>query len=128
MFGWFKKHDDRYREELRNDFLRVTTKLKSADSAIQMAVGHSINLANSLFMQRFGGVAGFRALSKSEKLKYIEALTITEENMAKDQPHASIGFALFKMWIGALTEEDEELRKEFSHGLSELSRKGDLPI
>ena len=121
MFGWFRKHDDQHREGLRNDFLRVTTKLKSADPGIRMAVGHSINMANSLFMQRFGGVQGFRALSRSEKLKYIEALTKAEGNTAKEQPHRSIGFALFKMWVGALTEEDEELIEEFSHGLAELS-------
>ena len=128
MFGWFKKHDNRDREGLRNDFLRTTTKLKSADSAIQMAVGHSINMANSMFMTRFGGIERFRALSASEKCKYIEALTKAEEDAAKKDPAMSIGFALFKMWIGALTAEDEELLQEFSQRLAELSQKGDFSI
>lgn len=128
MFGLFKKRENPHREELRNDYVRVTTMLKAADPTIQMAVGHSINMANSIFMERFGGIANFRSLSKSEKLKYIEALTSAEEKMAKEQPHAAVGFALFKMWIAALTEEDEELLQRFSNGLAELSRKGDLPV
>lgn len=128
MFGFFRKRENPHRVGLRDDFLRVTTRLRAADPVIQMAVGHSINMANSLFIQRFGSIAGFRGLSKPEKFQYIEALTNAEENMAKEQPQAAVGFALFKMWIAALTEEDEELLQEFSTGLAELSRKGDLPL
>lgn len=128
MFGFFKKRENPHRAGLRDDFLRVTTRLRAADPAIQMAVGHSINMANSLFIQRFGSIAVFRGLPKPEKYKYIEALTNAEEKMTKEKPQAAVGFALFKMWIGALTEDDEDLLQEFSAGLAELSRKGDLPL
>lgn len=126
MFGLFRKRENSQREGLRQDFERATTKLRRADPFVQAAVGHSINMANSIFMQRFGNVDQFRALPKDEKIQYIMALSRAEEGFAKDQPHAAVGFALFKMWIGALTAEDEELVQQFSKALAVLSAQGDV--
>lgn len=126
MFGLFRKRENPDRERLRQDFARVMTKLGQAENLIQVAVGHSVNMANSMFTQRFGSVAAFRKLPKKKKIEYITALSRAEEAFAKEQPHTSVGFALFKMWVGAVTEDDEELIQEFSKGLESLSKKGDL--
>jgi len=126
MFGLFGKKENPHRTGLREDFERVTSALHRADGPTQMAVGHSINLANSMFVQRFGSPDAFRKLPQSEKSKYLEQLTAAEEKLQKEQPHASIGFALFKMWVGTLAANDDELMHQFSKGLSSFSAKGDL--
>lgn len=126
MFGLFRKRENPHRAGLRQDFARVTSTLGRAENLVQVAVGHSINMANSMFIQRFGSAARFRKLPKNQRLEYIAALSRAEEKMVKEQPHAAVGFALFKMWIAAVTEDDEELIQEFSKGLASFSRKGDL--
>jgi hypothetical protein len=68
-------------------------------------------------------VDAFRALSKEEQFDYMRALSQME---AKLPPDGMIGFALFKMWVGAVAAGDEGLIREFSRGLEPLSRKGDL--
>lgn len=128
MFGWFRKREDSNRQGLRDDFVNVTTKLQGAEEVVQMAVGHTINILNTAFITRFKSIAEFRNISASEKFKYIESLTVFEDKIRQKDPAASIGAALFKMWVGALTANDEELCQQFSKGLATLSRKGDLPI
>ena len=125
--GWFsKKIEPPGRKEFRAEFESVTARLRKSDEVTQMAVGHSINMAHSFFAQRFGNTSAFRALSTDEKHSYIESLTAMEEKMMQKDPHAGLGFGLFKMWIGAVTANDEELVKEFSGVLASFSKKGDL--
>lgn len=127
--GWFfKKSEPPGRKEFRAEFETVTGRLRAADEATQMAVGHSINMAHSFFAQKFGDVKSFRALPSGEKHSYIQSLTAMEETMMQKDPHAGLGFGLFKMWVGALTANDEELAKEFSNTLAFFSKKGDLGV
>lgn len=125
--GWFsKKTEPAGRKEFRAEFQKVTTRLRGADDAAQMAIGHSVNLAHSFFVKRFGDTKSFRALSAKEKNAYIESLSAMEAKMLESDPAAGLGFGLFKMWVGAVTANDDELVKEFSDGLAFFSRKGNL--
>lgn len=128
MFGFFKKKEPPGRKELRQEFAQVTSALRRADDLAQVAVGHSINMANSMFIQRFKSIDAFRQLPKAERLNYIQSLTAFEERMSQQDPHTAIGFGLFKMWVGVVSENDDELVSEFSKALGYFSRKGDLPI
>lgn len=125
--GWFlKKSEPAGRKDFRAEFEAVTARLRGANEVTQMAVGHSINMAHSFFAQRFGDVKSFRALPSSEKYSYIQSLTAMEEKMMEKDPGAGLGFGLFKMWVGAVTANDEELVKEFSNTLAFFSKKGDI--
>ena len=125
--GWFsKKTQPPGRREFRAEFEAATARLRRTDEVTQMAVGHSINMAHSFFAQRFGDAKSFRALSADEKHSYIQSLTAMEEKMMQKDPHAGLGFGLFKMWVGALTANDEELVREFSNALAFFSKKGNL--
>ena len=125
--GWlFSKKELSGRKEFREEFVTVMDKLRSADELIQVAVGHALNLMNTAFMQRFGAIKTFRALPQEEKNAYIRSLAKAEEGLISKDPHAALGIGLFKMWIGALTADDEELIRQFSEELALISRKGDL--
>ena len=43
-----------------------------------------------------------------------------------DMP-SSLGFGLFKMWVGATAELDTELMQKFSLELAYFSKKGNIP-
>lgn len=128
MFGFFKKKEPPGRKELREEFEKFTNALRRADDVTQMAVGHSINMANSMFIKRFGSIDAFCQQPKGERIKYIQSLTAFEEKMSQQDPSVALGFGLFKMWVGVLSEQDQELMSQFSKELGYFSRKGDLPV
>lgn len=114
----FSKKEPPGRKAFREEFDTVTAKLRRADELSQVAVGHSVNMANSFFIQRFSTIESFRKLPKAEKLAYIQSLTAMEEKLTGKDPHAAVGFGIFKMWVGALSEDDEELIARFSKELA----------
>lgn len=127
MFGFGKKKEDPNRKALRQEFESVTSALRTADATAQIAVGHAINMANSLFHKSFSGVNGFQDLPKSERISYINKLTDMESPLkSKGDMPASLGFGLFKMWAGAAAELDAELMNQFSRELAYFSKKGDI--
>ena len=126
MFGVFGNKERPDRKALRLEFETVTKALHSADELTQIAVGHSINLANTAFVARFSTVEGFKAIPAIERIEYIKGLSRAEEAIGHGDSQAALGFGLFKMWIGAVTASDEELATQFSKELSFFSRKGDL--
>lgn len=126
MFGLFKKSATPHRDGLREDFDKLMDSLNQASPIARVAVGDSINMVNTAFVARFGRPEAFRTLPKDEKLKYIASLIKAEELASRGHPEASVAFALFKMWIAALTENDDELFSHFSKGIAVLSKEGDL--
>lgn len=127
MFGFFKKKEPPGRMELREEFEKFTSALRRADAKTQIAVGQSINMANSMFIKRFGSPDAFCQKATSERIEFIKSLTAFEEKMSQQDPPVALGFGLFKMWVGVLGEQDYELMSQFSKELGYFSRKGDLP-
>ncbi|CEO38673.1 hypothetical protein [Photobacterium kishitanii] len=129
MFGFFNKKEDPNRKILREQFEATTTALRATDDLVQMAVGHSINIANSIFVKRYSSLSEFQQLPKNERVLYIRKLTDMENKLAeKGDHHTLLGFSLFKMWVGAAAEIDTELMDLFSNQLAYFSKKGDLPV
>ena len=125
MFGFGKKREAPGRKEFRDEFETMTMKLRGADASVQMAVGHSINMAFSLFRQAHGSPQAFKKLPAEAQFAYIAKLT-DMENRLRDQKGdmaGSLGFGLFKMWVGTLTSNDDELDKKFSNELAFFSNK-----
>jgi len=130
MFGFGKKKEDPNRKALREEFETVTQALRQADDVVQIVVGHAINMANSIFHQAHSSPSEFQRLPKSKQLEYINNLTKMEVGLRdeKNDPHSSIGYGLFKMWVGALSENDAELMNQISLELAYFSKKGDLGL
>ncbi len=130
MFGFGKKKENPSRKALREEFETITAALKQADEIVQVAVGHAINMASSIFHQTHNSPSDFLRLPKSERIDYINKLTIMEIGLKdeKGDPHSSLGFGLFKMWVGALAENDTELMDQISAELAYFNKKGDLGL
>lgn len=126
MFGFGKKKEDPDRKAFREEFETVTRGLHLADEPTQMAVGHGINMASSLFNQSFKSPSDFQSSPINQQTDYINRLTNMEIGLRNIDPPASLGFGLFKMWLGALQENDVELLNKFLIELKYFSRKGDL--
>ena len=130
MFGFAKRKEDPSRKALREEFETVITTLRSTDNLVQVAVGNSIKMANSIFHQAYSSPGEFQRLPKSERISYINIL-IDIENQLREKKidrHAALGFRLFKMWVGAVAELDSELMQQFGKELAHFTKKNDLPI
>ena len=91
MFGLFKKQESSARKGLRLEFERVTAMLRDADDLPLMAVGHVINMMNSMFIQQLHTIEEFQLLPNSIRMDYIHKLTSMEEKMANEDPFSALG-------------------------------------
>ncbi len=128
MSGLFNKEENPERKAFREEFMQYTKALRNSDEVAQIAVGHSINIAHSIFIQTYSTTDEFMRLPKQHKMNFIQKLTEMENKLSESDSHAALGFGLFKMWVGVLTENDEELIENFSTELEYFSKKGELPI
>ncbi len=129
MLGSFKeKFDSNSRSELIAEFNKVVTTLNAADPSARVAVGHGVNLANALLLQKFSGLNGFLVASREGQLEHLRQLRSAEEVLAIKDAQVALGFGLFKMWVAALIENDKELIDYFGQELAKFSKEGELPI
>lgn len=127
--SWFtRKKEAPERAHWREQFESAASGLRRADLASQVAVGHSINLANSLMLERFGTLDAFRALPKPEKLEYLDKIAAMKDDLSQRDPHAALGFILYGMWLATVVEDDVELSDQFAAVLATYSRKGDIGV
>ena len=131
MFGFGKKKEKENPDRIafRDEFETMTKRLRTADEVVQIAVGHSINMAFSMFRQTYAAPQAFKQLATSEQFAYVSKLTDMENRLRdeKGDMAASLGFGLFKMWVGTLASNDNELERQFSDELAYFSQKGNLP-
>ena len=125
LFGIFKKKEDPNRKAFREDFEGTVRQMKSAPVEFQIVLGHAINLAHSMFVQRFGTPEKFQRAPLQERNAYITSLTTVENQLREEKKDlaGSLGFGLFKMWVGTLSENDAELIQQFSRELAFFSKK-----
>ena len=117
-----------HREDMKREFDEVTLGLEEVDQAIQTRVGVGLNLSHSMFLKSFGSQVSFSEKSKSEKIDYINKLSNFEDSIRSDKDKfIAVGVALFKMWLAAVAEDDNQLIEHFQTEMDRLSRLGDIP-
>ena len=125
MFNIFNKEDP-YRKQNRLEFEAIMNDMIKQPQSTRIAVGHSINIANSMFYQRFSGVDNFMKLKRTEQMDYQQSLNEMQEKLGETDPASMIGFHLFGKWISSLIENDKKLMLEFTKGLAILSEEADI--
>lgn len=129
MFGFGSKKESPTRRAFLEEFETTSEALLNGPHSLQIAVGYAINLANSFFVKEFGGLEGFKSAGSTVQRAYIAKLTEVEVKLrdAKIDDASSLGFGLFKMWLGAVMANDQELIDKFARTLARFSRTGDIP-
>lgn len=126
MFGLFRKSNPD-RDALHAELKQSLALLRSAPPVVRAALGHSINMAHSIFVQRFTNLDGFRGLAKKDQVEYLKGNTrMVEKLMEKEQMHEALGFRLFGLWLVGVIESDSYLYDNASEIMKELSKEGDL--
>ena len=96
--SWFNRNnEDPDRRAFREEFNEAVQALNKADKITRMAVGHSINMANTVLFQNFGDIEGFKKIPKTEQMAYLNKLHGLEEKLQKEDPVTGLGIGLFKM-------------------------------
>lgn len=128
LFGLFKKREDPDRKAFREEFEGTVRQLKTAPVESQIAIGEAINYGYNLFVQRFGSPEQFQKAPLQERNAYIASLTAVENQLRDEKKDfaGSLGFGLFKMWVGTVSENDTELMKQFRKELAHFSKKAEV--
>jgi hypothetical protein len=126
MFGFIKEAlKSSARQGLLEDFQKARDAIQAAPRDVQIGVAVGLNTATTMFVKRFGGVSGFSELGKSDRLAYLRQLADFEERILSTDQLTGLGVAVFKMWLGAVIEDDQELRRVMEPFLKELGLIGD---
>lgn len=126
MFGLFKKKEDPDRKRSREEFDQLMKMVMQRDPLDRMAVGHAINMVNTLFYQRFGSLQGFMRKGKSEQNTYLQQLREMQESVPQEDVATYVGMNLFIKWVASIVMEDKELMVLFTEGISLISEEGDM--
>jgi hypothetical protein len=119
MFSLFREPP--LRRKFREEFEELTALIRRSDLALRMVVAHSIHTANAAFQKSFASLEAFQVLPMSRQMDYVQKLSAMERELHAVEPAAAMGFGLFKMYVGALTEGDTQLANQFAKELDELS-------
>ncbi len=107
-------------------FTGIVAAIKSSEHQVQISIGHSINIAHSIFIKRFESLAAFRRCSPEEQVKYVENLIEMRNGLAGKNQIAATGCMLFTIWIFAVIKGDAEAEQKVGKELEFLSRIGDI--
>jgi hypothetical protein len=128
MFGLFKNKTpssseiNQKRRNIIDFFEKSINDLRNANPAVQKVVGHSINMANTAFINQYSSREHFLQLPNSERNQYIIKLNEFEKMTLEKDPLLSLGFALFKAWLVFYIEKDFEIADRFAKDLDYFSR------
>lgn len=123
MFGFIKNALAKTsRDGLVNDFHKARTAINNADRPTQAAIAAGLNMTTTLFYKKYGGPQGFSRENRGQRIAYLKSLNDFEEKMRVQDPLFSLGVAVFKMWVAALAEDDNDLRMQIEPFLYELSK------
>lgn len=125
MFGFGSRA--KARRDAQEEFDTTCRKLRGGPELAQVALGHAINQAHSLFIARFGSADAFSKIPSREQFAYMESLSNASVAFMQEKkdPPSSLGFDLFKMWVGMVVVQDAELMNKFAAELSYFSKKGE---
>lgn len=133
MFGFFREKQKPHTDDLSQkrqkiiEYFEATIKdLHKADPSIQKAVGTSINMANTAFINEYGSRENFLSAPNANRAQYIMKLNDFEKLVMERDPYLFIGFSLFKIWLVFYSDKEFEIANKYSDSLNYFSKKADF--
>ncbi|KDM92463.1 hypothetical protein [Photobacterium galatheae] len=127
MFGFFKKRKKKespQSEAKNNNFFVIAQAIRKSEPAVQIAVGDSIRLAQSMFKVSFPSRSFFQDLPLNEKVDYLDKLVSFENALnEKGDKISAFGFILFRLWLVALIDTDSDAFSAINEELEYLCKK-----
>ena len=97
--------------------------LSRAGEPEQAAVGHGLNMAHKLFIDRFKAESAFRAAGTQAQHEFLHDLNLVVEGLDPNNG-PTWGFRLFWMYAALMTQADPSLALRYGPDLERLGRKG----
>lgn len=114
-------------DTLRRRFAAAIQEAQGLSMPSKASVGHSINMANSIFRREFSSIGKFQSLTEAERAAYILKMINLETTLQtkNNDRNAALGFALFRMYLEAAALNNLSLFREIEEGLSTFSAVAD---
>lgn len=113
--------------DLRRRFAVTIEEIERLSVPSKVSVGHSINMANSIFIREFSSVGKFQSLSDGARAVYILKMVGLETTlqMKNNDRNEVLGFSLFRMYLEAVSLNNLSLFREIEESLSVFSAAAD---
>ena len=98
--------------------------LRQAGEPQQAVVGHAMNMANTLLIQEFASVAGFRTAEPGAQYKFLERLDGMVRRLEATHLGMSWGFRVFWMYARLLMQSDPQIASRYWPEVARLGKKG----
>ena len=96
---------------------------RNAGEPQQAAVGHGLNTARSIFIEKFGAMSGFRDADSGAQLEFVAHLDHIAKSLDAQNTGIAWGIRLFWMYAFLLRDGDEGVSLRYG---PELARLGEL--
>jgi len=122
MIRLLQRRSDRARSEL-GEIKRVLRCLKSSPTQTRSAVGAGVCLANSDFMDQFGGMQSFRQVPSRDREQFYAKLSDLELSLCGRELGMALGVGLYRIWLTDVLAGRRDAAELLGDELTELSRR-----
>ena len=98
--------------------------LRNAGEPQQAAVGHGLNTARSIFIEKFGAMSGFRDAGSGAQLEFVAQMDAMARSLDASNTGMAWGIRLFWMYAYLLRDGDEGVSQRFGPDLARLGQLG----
>ena len=82
--------------------------LRYADKDARIKIRHAVDVANNKLVRAHSSLPRFFTLPKIDQLNYIGHLSAAAAEMRRTDPLTGVGFDLYKMWLLANIEQNQQ--------------------
>ena len=122
MIRLLHRRNDPARSEL-DEIRRMLRCLKSSPIQTRFAVGAGVYLANTDFMQQFGGMQSFRQVSSRDREQFYSKLSDLELSLRGRESGMALGVGLYRIWLTDELAGRRDAAELLGEELTELSRR-----
>ena len=105
MLHLLHRRSDLARSEL-DEIKRMLRCLKSSPAHTRFAVGAGVCLANTDFMDRFGGMQSFRQVPLRDREQFYSKLSDLEVSLRGRELGMAMGVGLYRIWLADCSPDD----------------------
>jgi len=98
--------------------------LRNAGEPQQAAVGHGLNTARSIFIEKFGAMSGFRDAGSGAQLEFVARMEDIAKSLDAQHTGMAWGVRLFWMYAFLLRDGDEGVALRYGPDLARLGQLG----
>ncbi|MDA9982683.1 hypothetical protein N9H39_08105 [Gammaproteobacteria bacterium] len=108
MFEFISRRKNPHRRKVASKYIDARAQLRHADKDARRHIRHAVDIANTKLVRTHSSLSRFFSLPEIDQLDYIGHLGAAAAEMKRTDPLTGAGFELYKMWLLANIEQNQQ--------------------